>query len=87
VEYQTLTDDRTSFGFIAQEIEAMLGDDYAIITVNNDEQKTLTLRVTDLIAPMVRAIQEQQDIIDRQQQQIEQLQERMQALDSGTQPQ
>jgi hypothetical protein len=88
VEYQTITDLRTSFGFIAQDIEAILGDEYAIINVNNDDERTLSLRITDLIAPMVKAVQEQQAIIenqknkiDNQQKQIDELLLRMSKLE------
>jgi hypothetical protein len=82
VEYQTFTDERTSFGFIAQDIQAMLGDRYAIIAMNNDEEKTLTLRITDLIAPMVKAIQEQQAAIEKLEQENVALRERVQILEA-----
>jgi hypothetical protein len=76
VEYQTLTDSRISCGFIAQEIWNLFGSEYAIIHVNNDEDRSLSLRITDLIAPMVKAIQEQQEMIVELQKRIEELEER-----------
>ncbi len=47
-------------GFVAQDIEALLGESYNVLTVGGDADRTLSLRYTDLIAPLVRAVQEQQ---------------------------
>ena len=55
---------RTDFGFIAQQIESLLGTDYNVLGVGEDADRTLSLRYTDLIAPMVKAMQEQQDEIE-----------------------
>jgi hypothetical protein len=71
--------DRLDLGFIAQDIEALLGTDYYnIIGIGGDRDRTLSLRYTDFIAPMVKAIQDQdvhiqdQDVhIQDQQAQIE----------------
>ncbi len=51
---------RTDMGFLAQDVEAVLGDDYNVLGIGGDQDRTLSLRGTDLIAPMVKAIQEQQ---------------------------
>ncbi len=56
--------DRTDFGFIAQDIETLLGTGYNILGIGGDEARTLSLRYTDFIAPMIKAMQEQQQIID-----------------------
>jgi septal ring factor EnvC (AmiA/AmiB activator) len=64
-------DDRTDFGFIAQEIESLVGDNYNILGIGIDADRTLSLRYTDFIAPMVKAMQEQQAIIEQQKTEIE----------------
>ena len=61
VEYRMkLGNGRTDMGFLAQDVEALLGADYNVVTVGGDSQRTLSLRYTDLIAPVVKAIQEQE---------------------------
>ncbi len=57
---------RTDMGFVAQDVEALLGDGYNVLGVGGDADRTLSLRYTDLIAPMVKAIQEQQETIAAQ---------------------
>jgi len=54
-------------GFVAQDAEALVGDEYNVLGIGGDNDRTLSLRYTDLIAPMVKAIQEQQSTIDEQQ--------------------
>jgi trimeric autotransporter adhesin len=67
---------KIEYGFIAQEIENALieskSKDNGIIT--KDDAGMLSVRYNDLLAPMVKAIQEQQVIIERLQQQIIDLQ-------------
>jgi predicted RNase H-like nuclease (RuvC/YqgF family) len=41
----------------------MVGDKNAVLTVSGDKERTLGLRYTDFIAPLVKAVQEQQDQI------------------------
>ncbi|MBX2897846.1 MAG: tail fiber domain-containing protein [Cyclobacteriaceae bacterium] len=62
VSYQMkdLDDKRTNWGFIAQEIEQIVGESNAILTVGGDQDRTLGLRYTDFVAPLVKAVQEQQ---------------------------
>ena len=57
---------RVDLGFIAQEIQELLGTEYNILGIGGDTGRTLSLRYTDFIAPMVKAIQEQQKIIESQ---------------------
>ncbi len=57
-------DGRTDMGFLAQDVEAALGDGYSVLGIGADKDRTLSLRYTDLIAPMVKAVQEQQTSID-----------------------
>jgi hypothetical protein len=73
---------RTDMGFVAQDIEALLGDGYNVLAIGGDKDRTLALRHTDLIAPMVKAIQEQQATIARQQAQIESRDARIEALEA-----
>lgn len=54
------SDPRTNWGFIAQDIEALVGDTNAVLTVGADKDRTLGLRYTDFVAPLVKAVQEQQ---------------------------
>ncbi len=63
--------DRIDFGFIAQEIEAQLGVDYNVLGIAEDADRSLSLRYTDFIAPMVKAMQEQQELIEMQQTEID----------------
>jgi hypothetical protein len=64
---------RKDFGFIAQEVEALLGTEYNVLGIGGDADRTLTLRYTDFIAPLVKAVQEQQALISNQQTTIDQL--------------
>jgi hypothetical protein len=57
-------DGRLNWGFVAQDIEQLVGEKNAILTVGGDSDRTLGLRYTDFIAPLVKAVQEQQDIIE-----------------------
>jgi len=63
-------DGRTDMGFLAQDVEALLGDGYNVLGVGGDPERTLSLRYTDLIAPLVKAVQEQQALIAAQAQTI-----------------
>jgi hypothetical protein len=82
VQFRMKTGDgRTDFGFIAQDIEGLLGDGYSILGIGGDAERTLSLRYTDFISPMVKAMQEQQEIIERQKQQIETLEARLARLE------
>jgi hypothetical protein len=65
--------DRIDFGFIAQDVELTLGTDYNILGISGDKDRMLSLRYTDFIAPMVKAMQEQQSIIDDLKARIEKL--------------
>jgi trimeric autotransporter adhesin len=59
VEYQMKKgDDKVNYGFIAQEVEALVGTNNGMLTIGGDTARTLGLRYTDFIAPMVKAMQE-----------------------------
>jgi len=68
---------RTDMGFIAQDVEALMGDDYNVLGIGGDTDRTLSLRYTDLIAPIVKAIKEQQATIEAQQAEIQDLKARL----------
>jgi hypothetical protein len=51
---------RTDLGFVAQEVEAVLGDGFNLLGIGGDPDRTLFLRHADLLAPLVKAVQEQQ---------------------------
>lgn len=57
---------KTEYGFIAQEVEQVLKNNNVsnsgIITI--DDQEMYSMRYNDIIAPLVKAIQEQQVLID-----------------------
>jgi hypothetical protein len=73
---------RTDMGFVAQDVEAVLGDGYNVLGIGGDEDRTLSLRATDLIAPMVKAIQEQQAQITDQAKAIQGQQEQIESRDA-----
>lgn len=62
-----------NYGFIAQEVEAAVGKKTNIVMTDNTPEMMKTMRYTDLIAPMVKAIQEQQLQIKEQKERIEKL--------------
>lgn len=72
---------RTDFGFIAQDIEALLGTDYNVLGIGGDADRTLSLRYTDFIAPMVKAMQEQQEMIESQNETIKLQREEIRSLE------
>lgn len=52
------SDSRLNWGFIAQDIESLVGDTNAVLTVGADKDRTLGLRYTDFVAPLVQAVQD-----------------------------
>ncbi|MGC6479293.1 MAG: tail fiber domain-containing protein [Flavobacteriaceae bacterium] len=61
---------QTHLGFIAQDIQKVIPE---IIVQGKDEQQLLMMRQASLIPVLTKAIQEQQELIDAQQQKIETL--------------
>ncbi len=72
--------DRYDFGFIAQEVEFLLGDNYNILGIGSGPDRMLSLRYTDFIAPLVKAVQEQQAQLEAQRAMIEELRSEISAL-------
>jgi len=73
---------KLEYGFIAQELEEALN--HAGVTnngiVSKDSKGMYGVRYNDLMAPMVKAIQEQQTIIEAQQKQIDELKQLVETL-------
>ena len=92
VEFKTKEgDDRIHLGFVAQDIEVLLGEDYSILGIGADTDRMLSLRYTDFIAPLVKAVQELRvqkeeeisilkDQIAKQQAQIVALQKQLESI-------
>jgi hypothetical protein len=60
-------DDTLRYGFIAQEVEKALpgpADGLALVAQAQDEERTYHLAYAEFIAPLVKAVQEQQRIIE-----------------------
>jgi len=76
-------DEKTEYGFIAQELKETLDENDASNNgmVAKDKNGMLAVRYNDLFSPMVKAIQEQQVIIERQQSAIKKLEERLDRLE------
>ena len=73
----------TYTGFVAQEVESTaksLGFDFSGVDAPENENGTYGLRYADFVVPLVKAVQEQQQIIQKQQQQINTLTKEMQLL-------
>ncbi|MFM8949937.1 MAG: hypothetical protein ACKOKB_04065, partial [Bacteroidota bacterium] len=63
-------------GFIAQEVENAatdIGYEFSGVDKPQSENNLYALRYGDFVAPMVKAIQEQQELIEKQQKQIDEL--------------
>lgn len=73
---------RLDLGFVAQDVEALLGDAYNVVDAGADPERTLSLRHVQLLAPLVRAVQQQQTRIDSQRAEIEALRARLEALET-----
>lgn len=75
---------KTEYGFIAQEVEEALAKAGAINNgiITKDDAGMYGVRYNDLIAPMVKAIQEQQVLIDELQETIGQLKKRLAAIEN-----
>ncbi|WWT40359.1 hypothetical protein [Staphylococcus phage PT1-4] len=73
VDYNYNDSDIQRHGFIAQEVAE--NKDFGGVSVNAEgtEEETYTMAYTELIAPMVKAIQDQQEIIENLQKEIEEL--------------
>ena len=62
-----------NYGFIAQEVESAVGVPTNIVSTDDTPEKMKTMRYNDLIAPLVKAVQEQQKQIQGLEAQVEML--------------
>ena len=84
VTYQMkIGDGRQHWGFIAQEIEDLVGTDNSVLTIGEDSTRSLGLRYTDFIAPIVKAMQEQQKEIEDLKAQLKEKNEKVDVLESS----
>lgn len=85
VSYLRNNDDskKTEYGFIAQEVEDALNKAGATNNgiITKDDAGMYSMRYNDLIAPMVKAIQDQQVVIEKQQERIDQLEKRLSVIE------
>jgi hypothetical protein len=59
-----------SLGLIAQDVQSVIKE---IVHIGEDENKTLSLSYTELIPVLIKAIQEQQEIIEEQESKLKSL--------------
>jgi len=76
--------EKTRFtGFVAQDVEKSakeLGFNFSGIDAPKNENDVYGLRYADFVVPLVKAVQEQQVLIDKQQKQIDELLKELQAI-------
>lgn len=73
-KYKENESNRNHHGFIAQEVKESMGkEDWGLFIEEQDENKTKGLRYEELIADIVSTLQYQKDIIDKQQEEINEL--------------
>lgn len=79
---ETTSRSATEYGFIAQELESTLHKFDAANNgmISKDHEGMYGVRYNDLLAPMVKAIQEQQSIIENQDKIIDDLKNSLSAL-------
>jgi len=73
-------------GFVAQEVEKtaqQLGYDFSGVDAPRNEKDVYALRYADFVVPLVKAVQEQQIIIDNQNKKIEELVKRIESLETA----
>jgi hypothetical protein len=71
-------------GFIAQEVEQaaqLTGYDFSGVAKPRNAQSLYSLRYSEFVVPLVKAVQEQQQMINNQNQKIEELLERIEKLE------
>ena len=65
---------RLDYGFIAQDLEeALEGRVTNMLMRRDDEMRTYEMRATDIQAPLIKALQEQEEMIERLEQKVAQL--------------
>lgn len=71
-EYNYIFEDgnKTHYGFMAQELQELLPD---LVSVGDDEAKSLSINYTETIPIIIKTVQEQQEIIEQQGDEIKEL--------------
>lgn len=71
-EYNYIFEDqkRVHYGFMAQELQKLLPQ---LISIGEDDQKTLSINYIETIPIIIKAVQEQQELINTQNQKIDKL--------------
>lgn len=85
-EARTQKEAEVQSGFIAQEVEASaqeLGYDFSGVQAPEDDNDHYTLRYAEFVVPLVKGMQEQQELILLQQAQIAQLRLELEQLKAG----
>lgn len=79
---------KAEYGFIAQEVETLLHASGAANSgiITKDDDGMLSMRYNDLIAPMVKAIQEQQLMIEELKLRNKALELRLESLEKNKPP-
>jgi hypothetical protein len=74
---------KTEYGFIAQELEESLNKAGAVNNgiIHTDNKGMYSVRYNDLFSPIVKAMQEQQTVIENQESTIEKLEKQSQSQD------
>jgi trimeric autotransporter adhesin len=67
-------DNRTNWGFIAQDIEELVGTENAVLTIGGDSLRSLGLRYSDFVAPLTKSVQELLEKIESLEKENSQLQ-------------
>jgi hypothetical protein len=68
--WKSSPDSRRKIGLVAQEVQEVIPE---VVEVGNDDDVTLGVNYADLVPLVIKAIQEQQDMLDKQAFRIEQL--------------
>ncbi|HNV30612.1 MAG TPA: hypothetical protein PKJ83_15815, partial [Cyclobacteriaceae bacterium] len=68
-----------------QEVEDLVGTGNSILTIGGDKDRTLGLRYTDFVAPLVKAVQEQHKEIEELQSKLLKEQKQVAALEASVQ--
>ncbi len=82
VSFKMKNSDGIDYGFIAQEVEEAIGKNTNIVLTDNSKEQYKSMRYTNLIAPLTRAVQEQQEIIESYKKTIEEYEKRVEYLES-----
>jgi hypothetical protein len=66
VSYRMIHGDRRqNWGFIAQEVESLIGTENAVLSIGEDADRTLGLRYSDFVVPLVKSVQELNEKIQK----------------------